>query len=117
MNQNAPAPPTLKPLDPRKFRDPELTAKGVRRASVVLKRLETLWFNTGTLCNIECANCYIESSPTNDRLVYLTAAEVAAFLDEAEALSQRPRTVGFTGGEPFMTPDIVAILQEALGRG
>ena len=117
MNQNVPAPPTFKPLDPRKFRNPELTANGERRASVALKRLETLWFNTGTLCNIECANCYIESSPTNDRLVYLTAADVAAFLDEAEALSQRPRTVGFTGGEPFMNPDIAAILQEALARG
>ena len=70
---------------------------------MALKRLQTLWFNTGTFCNIECANCYVESSPTNDRLVYLTAAEVAAFLDEAEALGQRPGTVGFTGGEPFMT--------------
>ena len=117
MSQNVPAPPTFKPLDPRKFRNPDLTATGERRASVALKRLETLWFNTGTLCNIECANCYIESSPTNDRLVYLTAAEVAAFLAEAEALSQRPRTVGFTGGEPFMNPDIAAILQETLARG
>jgi uncharacterized Fe-S cluster-containing radical SAM superfamily protein len=117
MNQHAPAPPTCKPLDPRKFKHPELTATGERRASVALKRLETLWFNTGTLCNIECSNCYIESSPTNDRLVYLTAADVAAFLDEAEALSQPPRTVGFTGGEPFMNPDIAAILQQALARG
>jgi uncharacterized Fe-S cluster-containing radical SAM superfamily protein len=117
MNQNAPAPPTFEPLDPHKFKDPELTAKGERRASVVLKRLETLWFNTGTLCNIECANCYIESSLANDRLVYLTAAEVAAFLAEAEALSQRPLAVGFTGGEPFMNPDIAAILQEPLARG
>lgn len=117
MNQNVPAPPTFKPLDPRKFKNPELTATGERRASVALKRLETLWFNTGTLCNIECANCYIESTPTNDRLVYLTTADVGGFLDEAEALSQRPRTVGFTGGEPFMNPDIAAILQEALARG
>jgi uncharacterized Fe-S cluster-containing radical SAM superfamily protein len=114
---NVPAPPTFTPLDPRKFRNPALTATGERRASVALKRLDTLWFNTGTLCNIECVNCYIESSPTNDRLVYLTVADVVAFLDEAEALSQRPRTVGFTGGEPFMNPDITAILQEALGRG
>ena len=41
----------------------------------------------------------------------------SAFLDEAEALGQRPRTVGFTGGEPFMNPDIAAILQETLVRG
>ena len=117
MAQSTPASPAFKPLDPRKFQDPELTAAGERRASVALRRLETLWFNTGTLCNIECANCYIESSPTNDRLVYLSAAEVAAFLDEAEALNQRPRSVGFTGGEPFMNPDIAAMLEEALSRG
>jgi len=117
MDLDMPVPPTFKPLDPRKFKNPEWTATGERRASVALKRLETLWFNTGTLCNIECANCYIESSPTNDRLVYLTAAEVRTFLDEAEALCQRPHTVGFTGGEPFMNPDIAPILHEALSRG
>src|SRR5262249_29580649 len=117
MNPNAPEPPNFVPLDPRKFRDPELTATGERRASVALIRLETLWFNTGTLCNIECANCYIESSPTNERLVYLTTAEVIAFLDEADTLHQRPRTVGFTGGEPFLNPDIAAILRETLARG
>ncbi len=47
-----------------------------------LRALETLWFNTGTLCNLACANCYIESTPRNDALVYLSAAEVATFLDE-----------------------------------
>jgi sulfatase maturation enzyme AslB (radical SAM superfamily) len=117
MNQNVPTPQAFKSLDPRKFQDPDTTAKGEPRATVALTRLETLWFNTGTLCNIECKNCYIESSPSNDRLVYLTAAEVAAYLDEAERLGQRPKTVGFTGGEPFMNPDIAAILEATLSRG
>jgi hypothetical protein len=115
--ENALASPSVAPLDPRKFTDPERTITGAQRATVGLRRLETLWFNTGTLCNIECANCYIESSPANDRLVYLTTAEVAAFLDESEGLGQRPQTVGFTGGEPFMNPDIAAMLRLALGRG
>ncbi|MBV8535151.1 MAG: radical SAM protein, partial [Alphaproteobacteria bacterium] len=69
-------------LDPRKFRDPRVTAKGDTRARVALTALRTLWFNTGTVCNLTCRNCYIESSPTNDRLVYLTAAEVRDYLDE-----------------------------------
>ncbi len=43
-----------------------------------LRGLETLWFNTGTLCNVTCRNCYIESSPRNDRLAYLTRDEVRA---------------------------------------
>ncbi len=66
-------------LDPAKFRDPGVTAKGEPRAHVALHALETLWFNTGTLCNLTCRNCYIESSPRNDRLAYLTRAEVRAF--------------------------------------
>jgi hypothetical protein len=117
MNRNVADPRTFQPLDPRKFKNPELTATGERRANVALKRLDTLWFNTGTVCNIACTNCYIESTPTNDALLYLTAVDVAAFLDEAEALRQRPRTVGFTGGEPFTNPGIAAILREALARG
>lgn len=102
-------------LDPRKFRDPLMTAKGERRAHVALERLETLWINTGTLCNLACRNCYIESSPTNDALVYLTLAEVEAYLDEAEALGTRE--IGLTGGEPFMNRDCVAMIASALRRG
>jgi uncharacterized Fe-S cluster-containing radical SAM superfamily protein len=102
-------------LDPAKFGDPRVTARGEPRARVALERLETLWFNTGTLCNLTCLNCYIESSPRNDALVYLSAAEVAAYLDEAQALGVRE--IGFTGGEPFMNPAFVEMLEESLGRG
>jgi uncharacterized Fe-S cluster-containing radical SAM superfamily protein len=108
------APPRL---DPRKFRDPLVTAKGEARAHVALKALETLWFNTGTLCNLTCQNCYIESSPTNDRLVYLSAAEVAGYLDEIAGLGLGTRLVGFTGGEPFMNRDLAAMLEDVLARG
>ena len=72
-------------LDAAKFRDPLVTAKGERRAVAPMTGLTTLWFNTGTLCNLACATCYIESSPRNDALVYLSAAEAAAYLDEAAA--------------------------------
>lgn len=116
MNQNVAAPTAFKALDPAKFKNPDVTAKGERRASVTLTRLETLWFNTGTLCNIACTNCYIESSPTNDRLTYLSAAEMTAYLDEAQALDRRPDTVAFTGGEPFMNPDILQMAAIALAR-
>jgi uncharacterized Fe-S cluster-containing radical SAM superfamily protein len=104
-------------LDRAKFRDPQVTAKGERRAVVVLKRLRTLWFNTGTLCNLTCRNCYIESSPTNDRLVYLSAAEVAEYLDEIERDGLGTEEIGFTGGEPFMNPAFPTMLEEALRRG
>jgi len=104
-------------LDPAKFRDPLVTAKGETRAKVGIKALTTVWFNTGTLCNLTCLNCYIESSPTNDALIYLSAAEARAYLDEIVALGLPVREIGFTGGEPFMNPDILDMIGEALGRG
>jgi hypothetical protein len=104
------------PLDKAKFRDPDMTAKGEPRAAVALERLDTLWLNTGTLCNITCANCYIESSPSNDRLVYISAAEASAFYDEIARLGLRTREIGFTGGEPFLNPDMLAMAEDALVR-
>jgi hypothetical protein len=104
------------PIAANKFRDPKLTAKGERRAHVRLRGLETLWFNTGTLCNLTCHHCYIESSPRNDRLAYLSRAEVSAFLDEIEREGLPTRLIGFTGGEPFMSPDIIGMLEDVLSR-
>ena len=102
---------------PAKFSDPDLTAKGEQRARVALRALRTLWINTGSLCNITCRNCYIESSPENDRLAYITRAEAAAYLDEIARDRWPVREIGFTGGEPFMNPDIIAMLGDALDRG
>lgn len=104
-------------LSARKFDNPQQTAKGERRAKVHLQRLDTLWFNTGTLCNIECANCYIESSPTNDSLTHLTSADLAGVLDEAISIGKTPRLIGFTGGEPFMNPAMIDMLDIVLHRG
>jgi len=100
---------------PGKFRDPLWTAKGERRAAVSLSGLRTLWFNTGTLCNITCAHCYIESSPRNDALSYITAAEVRGFLEESA--SHPLEEVGFTGGEPFMNPEFLEMLEDTMARG
>lgn len=105
------------PLVPAKFSDPAVTAKGESRATVALRRLDTLWFNTGTRCNITCRHCYIESSPRNDRLAYLTRAEVAGYLDEIERDHLGTRLIGFTGGEPCMNPDLIAMLEDVLARG
>jgi hypothetical protein len=108
---------TIEARPTAKFMDPNLTAKGDVRASVPLVKLDTLWINTGTQCNITCRNCYIESSPTNDRLVYISAAECAAYLDEIAALGLGTREIAFTGGEPFLNPDMLAMAGDALARG
>ena len=100
-----------------KFQDPQLTAKGEARATVALTNPQTLWFNTGTLCNIECVNCYIASSPTNDALVYITADEVREYLDQLEDRDWGVREIAFTGGEPFMNPQMIDMTEAALERG
>ena len=115
MNQPHAAPVNF--LDPRKFVDPVRTAKGELRATVALRALDTLWFNTGTLCNLACTGCYIESSPSNDRLAYLEAAEVVAYLDEIRARQLPTRLIGFTGGEPFMNPQFIEMLDASMSRG
>lgn len=99
----------------QKFQHPDITADGSERAHVHLSRLETLWVNTGTLCNIECAHCYIKSSPTNDTLVYLREDELAPYLAEAKTMGAHE--IGFTGGEPFMNPDALAMIEAALRQG
>src|SRR5262249_9684591 len=104
------------PIEPVKFKDPERTAKGEPRASVPLKELATLWFNTGTGCNLTCRNCYTESSPRNDRLVYLGLDDIRPYLDEIERERLGTREIGFTGGEPFMNPHLFAMLEECLAR-
>jgi hypothetical protein len=112
MDLHAPPPGRL---DPRKFRDPARTARGEPRAVVVPGKQNTLWFNTGSLCNIACRSCYMESSPRDRRLAYLTLAEVEPFLDEAMGLGTG--LIGFTGGEPFMNPDLPGMLDAVLARG
>ncbi|NWG46919.1 MAG: radical SAM protein [Alphaproteobacteria bacterium] len=107
----------LSPPARAKFADPDRTATGEPRARVSLHALETLWVNTGSLCNISCATCYIDSSPRNDALAYIGADEVAAYLAEIAELGLPTRLVGLTGGEPFLNPDILPILTAILAAG
>lgn len=98
-----------------KFQHAAFTADGKARAAVPFSRLETLWINTGSLCNVACAHCYIDSSPKNDRLSFVTVDDIAPFLDEAEEMGAGE--IGFTGGEPFMNPDMIGLARAALSRG
>jgi hypothetical protein len=105
------------PLAERAATATSLQASFAADAIVELEALETLWFNTGTLCNLACAGCYIESSPRNDRLAYLRHDAMVRVLDEAALAHPELREIGLTGGEPFMNPDIMAMLETVLDRG
>ena len=94
----------------KKFTKKYTTALGHERAFVRFTGLETLWFNTGTLCNISCEGCYIESSPVNNKLLYLNVKDVEKYLEQIKVNNLPCDTIGITGGEPFMNKDIIPIL-------
>ncbi len=103
------------PVD--EFRDPLRTARGEARARVALHALRTLWFHTGSRCNLACSTCYLESSPHDDRLAWLTLVDVERVLAEIAERALPVRTIGFTGGEPFLNPQLIDMLGAALDRG
>lgn len=101
----------------QKFENKNLTADNKTRAFIESKKLKTLWFNTGTLCNLTCKNCYIESSPKNDRLAYLSFDEFKVFVNESIQNEMGTEEIGFTGGEPFMNKDILKMIKYSLDNG
>jgi MoaA/NifB/PqqE/SkfB family radical SAM enzyme len=83
---------------------------------VALKSLDTLWFQVGgTVCNLACTHCFVSCSPTNHTHEFLTLAEVRRYLGEAAQLGVREYY--FTGGEPFLNPEMEAILEATLAVG
>src|SRR6516165_9705893 len=80
---------------------------------VPLAHLDDLWFQVGgTLCNLECRHCFISCSPHNRSFGFLDLATVQRRLDESVALGVKEYY--FTGGEPFLNPDMPAILEMTL---
>lgn len=87
-----------------------------RFPSAPLWALDTLWFQVaGTICNIRCAHCFISCSPTNHSHEMMPLATVRRYLDEAAEIGVREYY--FTGGEPFMNKEMLAIAEAALAQG
>lgn len=81
-----------------------------------LATLDTLWLQvTGTLCNIACLHCFITCGPKNHRHEMMTIEQVRAILDEA--YKQGVREYYFTGGEPFLHPNIRELITLTLAQG
>lgn len=84
--------------------------------SIRLESLDTLWFQVGgTLCNLACSHCFVSCSPTNHTHEMLSLAEVEPFLDEGASMGVKEYY--FTGGEPFLNPEMEAILERTLHYG
>ena len=84
--------------------------------AIPLSHLDHLWFQvSGTLCNLTCHHCFISCSPKNRSFGYLSLADVKRRLDESVPLGVKEYY--FTGGEPFLNPEMVPILRETLHYG
>ncbi|MGH7278547.1 MAG: radical SAM protein [Candidatus Rokuibacteriota bacterium] len=76
-------------------------------------RFATLWIQlTGTRCNLACVHCLNASSPGEPWLPAMTAGAIARHIGDAERLGVKE--IYLTGGEPFLHPDIMAIVGTAL---
>ena len=83
---------------------------------VELRDLDTLWFQVaGTVCNLACTHCFISCSPTNHTHELMPLAVIEGYLEEAAALGVKEYY--FTGGEPFLNPEMEAILEATLAYG
>jgi organic radical activating enzyme len=80
---------------------------------VAFRELQEVWFQiTGTLCNLACRHCFNASGPRDPWLTSLDAPTVRRYIREADTLGARE--FYFTGGERFLHPDILPLLQDAL---
>lgn len=83
---------------------------------VEVAHLDDLWFQvSGTLCNLSCHHCFISCHPKNKSFGFLTLDQVRARLSESVSLGVKEYY--FTGGEPFLNPEMVPILQATLKYG
>lgn len=80
---------------------------------VPLLALDHVWFQiTGTLCNLRCRHCFIRCAPDNDAFAFMPKDLVDRTIEDAVRLGARE--FYFTGGEPFMHPEIVEVLTAAV---
>jgi hypothetical protein len=76
-------------------------------------RLASLWIQvTGTWCNLACTHCLNASGPEQPWLAPLDGATVRRAIREAERLGVKE--IYFTGGEPFLHPELLALLETSL---
>lgn len=78
--------------------------------------LDCLWLQvTGTVCNIACRHCFISCGPKVTIHDLMTVDQVARAIETAAA--QGARSYAFTGGEPFLHPELLTLVDLALARG
>src|ERR1700761_3151594 len=83
---------------------------------VPLVHLDDLWFQVGgTRCNLTCRHCFISCSPHNHSFGFLRLDTVRQALEQSVPLGVKEYY--FTGGEPFLNPQMTEILELTLRFG
>ncbi|WP_428940219.1 radical SAM protein [Fontivita pretiosa] len=81
-----------------------------------LDSFDHLWFQvTGTLCNLACTHCFISCSPSNHSFGFLDYEHVIRTLHDSREFGVKEYY--FTGGEPFMHPRLLDMLEQTLAIG
>jgi MoaA/NifB/PqqE/SkfB family radical SAM enzyme len=75
-----------------------------------------LFWETTKACGVACRHCRAEAIP-EPVPGQLTPAESLRLLDDVAAFTPRPPVVIFTGGDPFMRPDLFELAAHAHRRG
>ncbi len=89
-----------------------MTSGTIPGAGIRLTALRELWVHTGTACNLSCPFCHEGSQPGDRRLEAVTLEALRPQLEAAAAAGVE--RFAFTGGEPLILKEIVAILRHAL---
>lgn len=98
-----------------------LKANAVERASkpaptLEMRHLDTLWLQvTGTLCNLACLHCFISCGPKNHNHEYMDLEQVRGAVETGAG--RGVKAYYFTGGEPFLHPDIKEMIALTLAHG
>ncbi len=88
------------------------TPDGTPRGYIQPHELRELWIHTGTKCNLGCWFCLEGSGPKADRIEFISYDDTRPIIDEALTLGVKQ--FSFTGGEPFLNPAMIQILDYAL---
>lgn len=81
--------------------------------AVPFRWMDTLWVQvTGTLCNIACRHCFISCGPKASQIPMMSVEEVQRALHQGRDAGMRHAY--FTGGEPFLHPEIRRLVEMAL---
>jgi uncharacterized Fe-S cluster-containing radical SAM superfamily protein len=78
--------------------------------------LDVLWIQVaGTVCNIACRHCFISCGPKNEAHPFLETDRILALLARARKIGVKEYY--FTGGEPFLHPEILLLVERTLEQG